>query len=285
MSKEIAIKRPSVGQMLRSSLPYLYFLNKNHKGRIEIKKTANNDSFFVYLPPDYEVAKEGFPVLYHLHGAGMFWNWVKHDIYWIATQHEKAVERGVVKPMIIVVPFDATKFNMWSDNKKGDTTKATMVVEDIRTYIETHFKAKKERNSRFIQGFSMGGFGAAMLGLKYQDLFATITILDGAMHSWETLCEMHPKLATSVFGDDEHYFNEWSPWEWAKKADLSQIPILIIEGLMADYNMRYFEHLKKQGGRVKYVSSGCLHNVHCLQNHSGIRAFEFMDTYGALELI
>ena len=83
----------------------------------------------------------------------------------------------------------------------------------------------------------------------------------------------------------EEYFNEWSPREWAKRADLSKTPILIVEGLMKDYNFSFYEHLKELGGRVKYVKSDCLHNVHCLQNHSGVRIFEFMHTRGKSESI
>ena len=280
-AKESAVLKPSFRQSIYSIAPYFSSLAEAPiKGEIRFVEITNEKSFYIYLPPNHAASDEHFPTLYHLHGAGVREKWVKHDIHWIATEHEKAVKMGVSVPMIIVGPLDKSKFSMWADSKDGTNKMATLVTSDVRNYVETHYKASQDRASRFIQGFSMGGFGAAMLGLKYQDLYATITILDGAMHDWRTLNLGRSTIATNQFDDDEAYFKEWSPWEWVQRADLSQTPIFIIEGLMVDYNTRYFDYLKRHGARVRKVSPPCMHDVKCLEESYGVQMFEFMNTHG-----
>ena len=45
----------------------------------------------------------------------------------------------------------------------------------------------------------MGGFGAAVLGLKYQETFSKIIIWDGAIHDWETLLKSRGFIAKNQF--------------------------------------------------------------------------------------
>ena len=111
---------------------------------------------------------------------------------------------------------------------------------------------------------------------KYQNLFSKIIIMDGAMHNWETINTGQPKIVKNQFANDEKYFNEWSPWAWAERADMDQTEVFIIEGLMVDYNTRYYEHLQELGAKVEKVSPNCLHDVRCIQNTYGIEAFEFL---------
>ena len=156
MSKEITQTKPTVGQMIRSSIPYLYFLNKKHKGQVEVLKTPNGDMYFAYLPPGYKASSEKFPVLYHLHGAGMFWNWLKHDVHWVTAQHEKAVEMGVSEPMIIIFPFDSTKFSLWTDSKDGKAKKATMVIDGRKNRCRNQSQSKNRSRLKISSGVFHG---------------------------------------------------------------------------------------------------------------------------------
>ena len=108
------------------------------KGEIKFVEMTDEKSFYIYLPPDHESAAVKFPVLYHLHGAGIRKKWVEHDIHWIATEHEKAVKQGISAPMIIVGPLDQSKFSMWSDSKDGTNNMATLVTSDVRHYVEAY---------------------------------------------------------------------------------------------------------------------------------------------------
>lgn len=277
-SKETAELAPSVWQGLRSAAPYLQRTKEAVRGTISAGETPGGNQFVAYLPPAYGgVAEVGdYPVLYHLHGAGVRWSWVQKDIHWIAAAHERAVADGVVEPMIIVGAYDPTHFSMWADSLDGTTKMASAVLDDLLPHIEATFRVRGDRASRFLQGFSMGGFGAAHLGLRHQDVFAAVIIWDGAMHDWRTINEGRAKIAERQFGRSEAYFEQWSPWAAAEQADLARTPVLIVAGLMEDYNRRFRDHLAALGGRVTFESVGCLHDVRCLLRTHGRDAFAFL---------
>jgi endo-1,4-beta-xylanase len=65
---------------------------------------------------------------------------------------------------------------------------------------------------RAIDGFSMGGFGAAHLGFKYPDLFGSISLMGAAVHRPEFLRDERPDIFTDAFGGDLAYCAEESPW-------------------------------------------------------------------------
>ena len=110
----------------------------------------------------------------------------------------------------------------------------------------------------------MGGFGAAQLGLRHQDLFAAIIIWDGAMHDWRTITAGRSKIASKQFGGDEQFFQLWSPWAIAEQADLERTRILIVAGLMEDYNERFHRHVAALGAKATFASIDCLHDLRCL---------------------
>ncbi len=275
-TKETAVLAPSLWQGLRSARSYLSRPKPDLGGTISNTATTNGQQFVVYLPPGHGAERKDFPVLYHLHGAGMKRSWVNKDITWIATEHEKAVAMGFGEPMIIVGAYDPSRFSMWSDSASGENDRATAVLTDLIPHVEAVYQARTDRSSRFIQGFSMGGFGAASIGLRNQDLFAAIVIWDGAMHDWNTLNQGRSRIATNQFADDKTEFDKWSPWIAAESADLTRTTVLIVAGLMEDYNQRFRNHLNQLGAKVSYASVDCLHDMRCLQQTYGQQAFQLL---------
>ncbi len=199
----------------------------------------------------------------------MLWSWVYKELYWIAAAHEQAVNAGKTKPMVIVSPYDASKFSMWADSAKGSNDMASTIHNDLIPYVEQNYKIIGDRASRFIQGFSMGGFGAASHAFRYQNLFAAVIIWDGAMHDWATISATRPSITTNQFADSESQFNKWSPWTAAEQADLSRTPVLVISGLMVDFADRYTEFLQGLDANVTRYSEDCKHEMKCLAAKRG----------------
>ena len=134
--KESAELRPSIAQMFRSVIPYFTSIKGIElKGSIE-EVQIDSLSYFIYLPPNYHNTPNDFAALYHLHGAGVFKTWAKHDVYWVAEQHEKAMALGDESPMVIVAPYDESKFSMWSDSRDGKNRMADAVVNQILTNLD-----------------------------------------------------------------------------------------------------------------------------------------------------
>ena len=273
MSKETAELRPSAWQAFRSSLPYSSFPAAPRRGRV-IAASGGGLRYWAYIPE--QAATRPVSVVYHLHGAGAPWTWVRRDVTWIAQQQELAVEATRGPAMAIIAPYDETHISMWADHADGSRTTGHRVTHDLRRHVESNYNVLRGRANTHIQGFSMGGFGAATLGLKHQELYGSIGIFDGAMHDWSTFTQGHPAAAREQFLDNPSCFEEWSPWAWARRADPSRTPVFMAEGLMADYNRRYRDHLRSLGADVEYVITNCLDDLRGLQRDTGEAAYRFM---------
>lgn len=267
--------QPATGDIVRSVSPYLFARKSKLAGRVSVQETDSGQKFAIYTPHGYAASANNFPILYHLHGAGMFWSWVHKELHWIAAAHEQAVNRGKTRPMVIVSPYDASKFSMWADSVDGSNNMASAIHSDLIPYVEQNYKIIGERASRFIQGFSMGGFGAASHAFRHQDLFAAVVIWDGAMHNWATITATRPSIVTNQFGDSEAAFSKWSPWPAAEQADLSRTPVMIVSGLMVDFADRYTAFLQELGAQVTRYRDDCMHEMKCLAETRGQAAFAF----------
>lgn len=126
----------------------------------------------VYTPPGYEKGDGEYPVLYLLHGAtdsDDSWSSVGRAGYIL----DNLIAAGKARPMIVVMPHGHTgefRFGPGGDNSFERQMKefADDFVNDIRPYVETHYRVRTDRNSRAIAGLSMGG--AQSLDIAFDDL-------------------------------------------------------------------------------------------------------------------
>jgi enterochelin esterase-like enzyme len=92
-----------------------------------------------------------------------------------------AVAAGL-PPLVLVIP-DGTGTRPdteWGDATDGRDRVASRLVDVVLPLVEgTHRRAAAERA---LAGFSMGGFGAANLGLQHPDLFAQWASIGGYFH-------------------------------------------------------------------------------------------------------
>jgi enterochelin esterase-like enzyme len=115
----------------------------------------------VYTPPGYEKNAEQYPVLYLLHGA------TDSDNSWSTIGRagitlDNLIAAGKAKPMIVVMPAGHTgpfRFGPPGDrsfDRQLDEF-ATDFTQDIRPYVEQHYRVIADRAHRAIAGLSMGG--------------------------------------------------------------------------------------------------------------------------------
>lgn len=135
----------------------------------------------LYLPPSYQsAAAKRYPVVYMLHGyTGTAARWFAPDEGWLYM--EEVVNRAIAAgsgEMIIVVPDSYTKFagSMYSNSvTTGDWE--TFIAEDLVAHIDSHYRTIPDKASRGLSGHSMGGYGAARIGMKRPDVFSSIYLL------------------------------------------------------------------------------------------------------------
>jgi len=141
----------------------------------ESKAAQSKVSYHLYTPEVYDTTKgRRFPVLYWLHGSGGG----LAGIAAVSAIFDRAIREGKIAPMLVVFP-NGLASSMWCDSKDGAMPIETIVIKELLPHIDAAYRTMATREGRLIEGFSMGGFGAARLGFKYPQLFGAVSILAG----------------------------------------------------------------------------------------------------------
>ena len=152
---------------------------KVHGASLEgnLEGDAVDRDVIVLLPPGYAVEKSRrYAVVYALHGYSIGAEQWTHEIH-VPQTIEGAFAQGA-KEMIVVLPDSKTVHNgsMYSSSvTTGDFEQ--FVAHDVVAHIDAHYRTIPDRLSRGLVGHSMGGYGAARIGMKHPDVFGSLYIM------------------------------------------------------------------------------------------------------------
>jgi len=114
---------------------------------------------------------------------------------------------------------------LWADSKDGSSPVETAFITEVIPDVDKTFRTIATREGRIVEGFSMGGYGAARIGFKHPGLFAGISILAGGPFDLELRgprSQQNPRLREQLLRDvcsnDLAYFRAISPWAIAEGA-------------------------------------------------------------------
>ena len=176
--------------------------------RFESSAVGGDVSYYIYLPPGYESGDQRYPVVYWLHGAyGR-----PYSATPIVSRLDRAIRAGDAREMIVVSCIDPTGLSMWSNSKDGRLPMETVIIDELIPHVDATYRTVATRDGRAIEGFSMGGYGAALLGARHHDVFSSISVLAGALHRPETLRERRRAIFENVHAGDVDYAAAHSPW-------------------------------------------------------------------------
>ena len=148
--------------------------------------------YTIHLPEGYNDSDEHYPTLYFLHGFGtnhyLFYGGI-HDIM------DSLVSEGQVDPFIIVRPDGSTSPYLGSfyTNSALYGDFEDYIIYDLIEHIDNTYRTIDHRLYRGISGHSMGGYGATKLGIKYYDLFGSVSSHSGAL-VFDNLTDLIPDL-------------------------------------------------------------------------------------------
>jgi len=209
-------------------------------------------SCYVFTPESYDAAKEQrFPVLYWLHGSG---GSTPGSAAQVAQRYGEAMKAGKIPPMIMVFP-NGLPMGMWCDWKDGSVKLETMFIEELIPHIDRSFRTQAKREGRIIEGFSMGGYGAARLGFKHPQLFAAVSLLGAGplQQDFNEAPRAGPRgrdqVLGTVYGGDMAYFRAQSPWQIVKQNVEKLRSGLVIRQIIGDrdetlgFNREFKQHL------------------------------------------
>lgn len=213
-------------------------------------------SYHIYKPNIYNLEKQrSFPVIYWLHGYRSGVNGLPRLVEYF----DWAMRSGKI-PMALVVFPNGLTHSMWCNSKDGRIPMESVIMEELIPQVDASFRTIPTRSGRLLEGFSMGGYGAARLGFKYADKFSAISILGaGPMQEGFTVESGPRKNAEArfltlriVYGDDQSYFRQQSPRALAEKnADFlrkGNVRLRILVGDMDEMyppNQSFSSHLSR----------------------------------------
>ena len=140
--------------------------------RFQSEALGQERFFNILLPADYDTSSRRYPVLYLLHGLGddhTAWSFMT-NLSGYAAAHE----------ILVVMPDAGRSFyvNSAADPKAKFED---FVIKDLIPYVDSHFRSIPLPRARAVAGLSMGGYGAAFLGLKHYRRFAAIGAFSAAV--------------------------------------------------------------------------------------------------------
>lgn len=178
-------------------------------------------SYHVYTPPNYDAdSTRRFPVLYWLHGS----NSVLTGIAPVSSWFDSAIGNGHIEPMIVVFP-NGLPLGMWCNWANGAARIEDMVIQDLIPDVDARYRTIASRRGRIIEGFSMGGYGAARLGFRHHQLFGGISMLGAGPLQLDFLVDVpgspvtpaqRAQIYQNVYGNDQAIYLAQSPWMLAE---------------------------------------------------------------------
>ena len=149
---------------------------------------ASDVSYLIYLPPDYDRnASQRYPVVYWLHGYGGS----QRAGAVFVTPLDAAIRAGKA-PAMIVVLVNGLAASFYCDSENGRQPVDSVITQELIPHVDATYRTIANRESRAVEGFSMGGYGAAHLGFKHPDLFGMVSIFSGALTDSVEWGELHP---------------------------------------------------------------------------------------------
>ncbi len=156
------------------------------------KKIGKKRRLTIYTPAGYEDSKQKYPVLYLLHGMGGDENaWL--ELGRTAQIMDNLIAAGKAKPMIVVMPNgNASEEAMPGVDSKGlvqPTSKLPHTADglyeaafpEIVSFVEKHYRVKKNSRNRAIAGLSMGGFHTLYTSINHPDMFDWMGMFSSAI--------------------------------------------------------------------------------------------------------
>ena len=169
-----------------------------------------NTSFVVYTPPNYSAnPSKRYPLVISLHGIG---GTATGRANQVVPTLDAAIVAGNVQPMIYVFP-DGQTDSFWGDAFDGHKQAYSNVINEILPYVEANYRTIADRDHRAMEGFSMGGFGAAMYTAKHTALFSAVVEYGGALSKWQDLVNFNGSVAASMYNNVEANFVPYSLWD------------------------------------------------------------------------
>jgi endo-1,4-beta-xylanase len=168
--------------------------------------------------------------------------------------------------------------SFYCDTADGQIPVESVIIQDWIPHLDRYYRTLEHRNQRILEGFSMGGFGAAHLGFKYPEIFGAVSILDRALLDADQMKARHRVLWERLFAGDYQRFQAEDPWMLAAHHASrlrEETLIRIAVGALVAYNRRLSDQLKSLGIEHTYRELHVGHSQQAVYQALGEDNWEF----------
>ena len=190
-------------------------LTQNHgrDHRVWSRSLVEMRDMYVYLPPEFSREKR-YPLVVWLHGYGgderQFLRQAVHTL-------DSAIIQGEMPSVIAVAPDGSLQGNFriwdhgsWFSNSKHGKFE-DYIVKDVMEFILTYFPIDDNPWQHVAIGWSMGGFGAYKIGMRFPQSFRILVgIYPNLNMRW---CDSKGRYATDFTPDVAGEMTELPRWQ------------------------------------------------------------------------
>ena len=213
----------------------------------------------IYTPPGYEASNESYPVLYLLHGAG------GDEQAWLelgraAQIMDNLIAKGEAEPMIVVIPNG----NAGQDAAPGQGADGfykprfgggggpqgayEASFKDIINFVESNYRAIKDKEHRAIAGLSMGGFHSFHISRFYPNTFDYVGLFSAAiMPRDNTTSEVYANIDETLQNQMDNGYELY--WIAIGKTDFLYQANADFRKKLDEMGMPY-EYVETEGGHI-----------------------------------
>jgi len=183
----------SIPRFESDNLRYITVKSKNLKRRGDIS---------VFVPAGNN--HQDLPMVLLLHGVcASHWVWTHYA--GVHLQMQDWINKGLIKPMVLVMPSDGLSGDGSGYLPHKDQNFEKWIMEDVIDAVTQSIEQTSDKSVLFIAGQSMGGYGALRLAAKYGDRFKAVSgissITDGEQlkdHVEEDITDLLKENAADV---------------------------------------------------------------------------------------
>ena len=216
--------------------------------------TKGNVSYHLYRPAAYADETRRFPVVYWLHGSGGG----LPGIPVVAQRFDAAIAAGKLPPCLVVF-VNGLEMGMYVDWADGSAPVESMIIRDLLPHVDATYRTIAKRQGRLLDGFSMGGYGAARLGFKYPELFRAVSLagagpLQSELKSTPRASRIQAEeLLRRVYGGDQGAFRAVGPRALAERNAKTIAKGMLVRMVIGEqdetfsHNQDFHRHLETLG--------------------------------------
>ena len=180
-----------------------------HLFETAVRGKGTQGSYLIYLPLSYATeTTRRYPVIYWLHGGN---NTARQGS--VAVERiDRAIRAGLM-PETIVVSVQGLPIGWYANSVDGKRPVEDVITKDLIPHVDATYRTINRREGRGVEGFSMGGYGALHLGMKYPEIFGVISSV--APSILRNLSDEPIERTVDTFGGSQEVYEANHPWTLA----------------------------------------------------------------------